>query len=99
MDKKTKNCKRKAVLMLESRWANRQSQQDFECQVGSSPEKKDAATQTVKMNFYFKLLIRKLAAMAEVQRNTAERVSDSDSVTAAMSTTTSTGHLKNHWHS
>ena len=40
MDNKKKNRKRKDVLMLESRWANRQSQQDFERQVGSSPEKK-----------------------------------------------------------
>ena len=41
MDNKTKNRKRKDVLMLESRWANSQSQQDFERQVGSSPEKKN----------------------------------------------------------
>ena len=72
MDNKTKNRKRKDVLMLESRWANSQSQQDFERQVGSSPEKKNEATQTVTLS---ELLIQNFnseAATAEVQRNTAE---------------------------
>ena len=52
--------------MLESRWPNRQSQQDFQRQVGSSPEKNGEATQKMALSERLFQNCNSEAATAEV---------------------------------